>query len=131
MACSPDSGHVCFKDARRHTRVDNQCKASLDGLALQLEHDSSSKLLIVGYADTAEAARGKNVESIRAANARDYLTKGEGKQQIDPSRIEIRKSTDRNSGGKVQIYLVPPNAAGLPDNTEVIDESTLPAKRRS
>ena len=124
-------GTCDFKDARRLTRVDNQCKASLDGLALQVQSDSSNKVLIVGYADAAEAARGKNVEAVRAANVRNYLTKGEGKQQIDPTRIEIRKSTDRNSGGKVQIYLVPPNAAGLPDNTETIDESTLPARRPS
>jgi len=124
-------GTCDFKDKRRATRVDNQCKASLDGLALQVQHDSNSKLLIVGFADAAEAARGKNVESVRAANVRDYLTKGEGKQQIDPSRLEIRRSTDRNSGSTVQIYLVPPNAAGLPENTESIDESKLPAKRPS
>jgi len=125
-------GKCDFKDARRPARVDNACKASLDGVALQLKNDSGSRLIVVGYADGAEAARSKNVESVRAANVRDYLTKGEGKQQIDASRIEIRKASDRSTGGTVQIYLLPANAAGVQvDNTDAIDESTLPSRRAS
>jgi len=127
-------GRCDFKDSRRAARVDNTCKASLDGVALQLKNDPGSRLIIVGSADSAATAKpkNKNVDSVRAANVRDYFTKGEGKQQIDASRIDIRRSTNGSIGNAVQIYLVPANATGVQvDNTEAIDESTLPPRRAS
>jgi hypothetical protein len=120
-----------FKEGKKTAaRVDNQCKASLDSVAIQVKHEPDSRLVIVGFSDTAEASSAPNVEAVRAANVRDYLTKGDGKQQLDPSRIEIRKSTSRN-GKLVQVYFVPSNGVIRVDNTDVIDESTLPAKRGS
>lgn len=123
-------GRCDFKDPNRPTRVDNVCKASLDGVALQLKNDSESRLVVVGFADEKAGAKKKNVESLRAASVRDYLTKGDGKAQINTSRIELRKANDRNSGNIVQIYLVPPEAAGVQmENTQIVDESTLPQKK--
>lgn len=122
-------GKCDFKSSNRPTRVDNECKATLDGVALQLKNDSTSRLVILGYADAAEAGKGKNMESVRAANVRSYLTKGEGKQQIDASRIEIRKGGDHSNGKTAQIYFLPQNAVLQIENTDVVDESTLPAKR--
>lgn len=120
-------GKCDFKNGRQPARVDNVCKASLDGVALQLQHEQGSHLIIVGYSDSTEKT--KNVESIRAVNVRNYLTKGDGKQQIDPSRIEVRKATDRGMGKIAQIYFVPQSAIVELDNTQAVDESTWPAKR--
>lgn len=124
-------GRCDFNDSRRPSRVDNQCKAALDGVAMQLQRESGSRLVIIGFADSAEETKAKNVESSRAANVRDYLTKGEGKQQVDVSRIEIRKANDRSFGKIAQIYFVPPNAVVQVENTDLVDESTLPKKRAS
>ena len=107
-------------------RVDNECKATLDGVAMQLQRDSQSRLVIVGFADNTD--KKKNIESIRADNVRSYLTSGEGKQQIDASRIDIRKSSDKNSGEVADIYFIPEGAQFTVEGTEVIDESTLPKK---
>jgi hypothetical protein len=117
----------CDFKANKPTRVDNECKATLDGVALQLKNDSTSRLVVLGYADPSD--KGKNVASLRAANIRSYLTKGEGKQQIDASRIEIRKGSDQSVGKTAQIYFLPQNAVLQVDNTDVVDESTLPTKR--
>lgn len=119
-------GKCNFNDARRPTRIDNECKATLDAVALQLKSDPGNRLVIVGYADDTDTLR--SAESLRAANVRTYLTKGDGKQQIDSSRVEIRKATDRSSGKIAQIYLVPPDAVVQLDNTDVVDENTLPTK---
>jgi hypothetical protein len=108
-------------------RVDNECKAILDGVAMQLQRDSQSRLTVVGFADNTD--KKKNIESIRADNVRSYLTTGEGKQQIDTSRIDIRKSSDKNSGKSADIYFVPEGAQVQLEGTDVIDESTLPKKR--
>jgi hypothetical protein len=123
-------GKCDFKNNGKPARVDNECKATLDGVALQLKNDSTSRLVVLGYADSAEAGgKGKNLASVRAANIRSYLTKGEGKQQIDASRIEIRKGGDQSVGKVAQIYFLPQNAVLQVDNTDVVDESTLPTKR--
>jgi len=108
-------------------RVDNECKATLDGVAMQLQRDSQSKLVVVGFADAKD--KKKNIESIRSDNVRSYLTTGEGKQQIDASRIDIRKSSDQNSGEAADVYFLPEGAQFTVEGTDVIDESTLPKKR--
>jgi Outer membrane protein beta-barrel domain len=117
-----------FKDAKRPARVDNECKASLDGVAMQMRSDPDARLIVVGYA--AEDETKQPVESMRAANVRSYLTTGEGKALIDQSRIEIRKSSDRSVGKQAQLYLVPPSAQFQVQGTEMIDESTLPKPKK-
>jgi hypothetical protein len=121
-------GDCSFNDKKRPGRVDNECKAKLDSVAMQAQRDSESKLVVVGFADPGDPA-GKNLESIRAANVRDYLTKGEGKQMIDAARVQILKSADTSIGKAAQVYLVPQNATLPLQNTNAIDESVLPKKR--
>jgi outer membrane protein OmpA-like peptidoglycan-associated protein len=121
-------GKCDFKDSK--ARVDNTCKATLDGIALQLQNDPGSRLVVIGSTDSSDA-QGKNLESYRAVNVRNYLTKGEGKQQIDASRIEIRKTSDQTAGKAAQLYIVPQDGQFNIENTEIVDESTLPAKRAS
>jgi outer membrane protein OmpA-like peptidoglycan-associated protein len=119
-------GKCQFKD--KGSRVDNECKAILDGAAMQVMRDTGSRLIIVGYADSTEA-KVKNLAAIRAANVRDYLTGGDGKQQIDASRTEIRTSADTNSGKVADVIFAPQDAQTQLEGTTVIDESTLPKKR--
>ena len=89
---------VRFESAKKLARVDNQCKAVLDEIALRLQHEPNSKLVIVGCGLDDEDARVKNVEALRTANTKSYLTGGEAKQQIDPARIEARESSARDNG---------------------------------
>lgn len=118
-----------FTNQKKLARVDNQCKAVLDDAALQLEHEPNGKLVVVGFADVEEEIEVNDVESLRAANAKAYLTAGEAKQQIDPSRIEIRKSGDRSSGKAAKLYFVPEGGTFTVENTTIVDESSLPADR--
>jgi len=118
-----------FKSQTKLARVDNECKATLDDVALKLQQEPNGKLVIVGYADDQEGALVNDLESLRAANAKHYLTAGEAKQQIDPARIEARKSNDRNSGNAVKFYFVPEGGTFTVKDTTVVDENSLPRDR--
>ena len=118
-----------FKNEHRLARVDNECKAVLDEVALRLQQEPNGKLVIVGYADEEIEAQVNDVESLRAANTKSYLTTGEAKQQIDPNRIEVRKSSDRNSGNTVKFYFVPQGGSFTVKDTTIVDESSLPQDR--
>jgi hypothetical protein len=72
-------------------RVDNTCKAMLDDAALKLQQDPEAKLVVVGNADPAE--KRKNLAAERAVDVKAYISGGEAKQNIDPSRIETRTGT--------------------------------------
>jgi hypothetical protein len=67
------------------SRVDNVCKRVLDDVALRLQNQPSSKLVIVGYADPKEP-RAAKLAATRAELARKYL----GEKGIDASRISTR-----------------------------------------
>ena len=118
-----------FKNAQKLARVDNECKAVLDEVALRLQQEPNGKLVIVGYADEQSEAQVNDVESLRAANAKSYLTAGEAKQQIDPNRIEARKSGDRGSGNTTKFYFVPEGGSFTLKDTTILDESSLPKDR--
>jgi hypothetical protein len=118
-----------FKNAQKLARVDNECKAVLDEVALRLQQEPNGKLVIVGYADEQSEAQVNDVESLRAANAKSYLTAGEAKQQIDPNRIEARKSGDRGSGNTTKFYFVPEGGSFTLKDTIIVDESSLPKDR--
>lgn len=118
-----------FKNPKKLARVDNECKAALDEVALRLQHEPNSKLVVVGYGQEDEDARVNNVEALRAANTKSYLTGGEAKQQIDPARIEVRESNARDSGQAAKFYLVPEGGTFTVKDTTVVDETSLPADR--
>src|SRR6202041_798054 len=81
-----------YPNVKKPWRVDNTCKAELDDVALKLQQDPDSKLVVVGNADPAEVAKSKhkNLAAERALNVKAYISGGEAKQNIDPSRIEAR-----------------------------------------
>ena len=72
------------RDRRRPVRVDNEAKACLDDIALQLQRESSGKLVIVGNYSRGETAK---IGAERAINERRYLT---GEKGVDGGRIEPR-----------------------------------------
>jgi hypothetical protein len=104
-------------------RVDNECKAILDDVAKNLQQNADNKLVIVGNQETAE--KRKNLAGERAVNAKAYLTGGESKQGIDPSRVETRTG---NLGTKsAQFWVVPAGATFPAEDTQVVDESKVKA----
>jgi outer membrane protein OmpA-like peptidoglycan-associated protein len=115
-----------FKNQKKLARIDNECKATLDDVALRLQQEPNGKLVVVGYADEEETVAVDNVDGLRAFNAKAYLTGGEAKQQIDASRIEVRKGAARDQGSKDVFYFVPEGGQFTVQQTSVVDETTLP-----
>lgn len=122
-------------DAKRPTRVDNQGKACLDQVALSLQQQPDSKLVIVASSTGAEKAPPKHhgkataedIAAQRSVNIKDYLVKEKG---IDPGRITV--DTTATEGQQAQDYLVPAGAdvaADVPGTTPV-DESTVKPQER-
>jgi hypothetical protein len=82
------------RDATRPVRVDNEAKACLDDIALNLQRSTDAKLALVGNQDAKESAsKGKktNFAAERAVNTKQYLVNEKG---IDPSRILLYTGTD-------------------------------------
>jgi hypothetical protein len=122
-------------DKARPMRVDNEAKACLDEVALDLQKQADAKVVVVGESNAKEkalqekqekyAARHKhakveNFAAQRAVNAKEYLVTDKG---IDGSRISA--ATGSGDDQKVENYLVP---AGADFNTDVsgttpVDES--------
>jgi hypothetical protein len=104
-------------------RVDNECKGKLDDVAKNLQQNADNKLVIVGNAEPAE--KRKNLAAERAVNSKAYLTGGEAKLGIDPSRIETRTGS---AGAKTAEYwVVPAGGTFLGEGTRAVDESAVKA----
>lgn len=130
-------------DKARPGRVDNEAKACLDEVALDLQRQSDAKAVIVGEANAKEKAaqqkaearaakrkHAKPVENLaaqRAVNTKDYLVTEKG---IDASRISV--ATGSGDDQKVENYLVPSGANFNSDvtGTNPVDESTVKAQTR-
>ena len=107
-------------DPRRPLRVDNEAKACLDQVALDLKQQADAKAVLVGESDAKEkaltdkqekyAAKHKHAKvedaaAQRAVNAKDYLVTEQG---IDASRISV--ATGTTDGQTEENYLVPAGA---------------------
>ncbi|MFZ0745549.1 MAG: OmpA family protein [Terracidiphilus sp.] len=129
-------------DSKRPTRVNNEGKACLDEVALDLQKQADAKAVLVGTADAKEQAKTAKEEKFaakhkrakveefaaqRAVNAKDYLVKEKG---IDPSRISVATGTEDSQ--KVADYLVPAGATFSSDvqGTTPVDESTVKPQER-
>jgi hypothetical protein len=105
------------RDHRRPDRVDNEAKGCLDNIALDLQREPNSHLVVVGnYAADEQPETGAR----RTLNVRQYLVNEKG---IDPSRIDIRVGT--NSGHTAFDVLVPEGATFDDTGTTPVDP-TLP-----
>ncbi|HUM05186.1 MAG TPA: Ig-like domain-containing protein [Terriglobales bacterium] len=105
-------------------RVDNTCKAMLDDAALKLQQDPEAKLVVVGNADPKE--KRKNLAAERAVDVKAYISGGEAKQNIDPSRIETRTG---NAGTMTSEQWIVPAGATFPEagSTAAVDETKVKA----
>jgi outer membrane protein OmpA-like peptidoglycan-associated protein len=121
VAPNPVTSELCSihfdRDGRRPSRVDNEAKACLDGIALRLQSTSDAKLAIVGNTSTAEKG-GSKLASERAVNAKIYLVKEKG---IDSSRIAVYSGS---RGEKtVSTTLIPDGATFDSTGITPVDES--------
>jgi hypothetical protein len=129
-------------DTKRPTRVDNEAKACLDEVALDLQRQADAKAVVVGESNAKEndttakqqkvALKHKKAKVTlfapqRAVNAKDYLVTEKG---IDASRVSTMTGT--TDGQTVEDYLVPAGATFANDvqGTTPVDESTVKAEVR-
>jgi outer membrane protein OmpA-like peptidoglycan-associated protein len=127
------------KDKLHPTRANNEAKAALDGIALQLQQHPDAKLVLVGEANAKEQAKTAKEQKFalkhkhakvvdlaaeRAVNVKEYLVTEKG---IDASRISVATSpTDTQA---VEAYLVPAGAdfaADVPGTTAVDETAVKP-----
>jgi flagellar motor protein MotB len=100
-------------------RINNEHKACLDEIALRLQGDPRSSVIIDGHRDSSERV---GISLTRANNARDYLVNEKG---VDSSRITVRNFGDtcpHDSGDpalnrRVEFWLIPEGA-----RVEAIDQ---------
>lgn len=131
------------KDKKRPTRVDNEAKACLDQVALDLQNQASATAVVVGESDAKEKAATAKQEKFaerhkkakvedsaaqRGVNAKEYLVTDKG---IDASRISV--ATGTTDAQSVETYLVPSGATFTNDvhGTTPVDETkVLPVARK-
>jgi outer membrane protein OmpA-like peptidoglycan-associated protein len=133
---APKTKQLCSitfdRDKRRPARVDNEAKACLDDVALNLQQQADATAVVVGEAASDER-HADTLAAQRAVNTKDYLVKEKG---IDASRISVRTGTQGNK--EVENYLVPAGANfdnDVPgttpvDETKVKAQARTPARRR-
>jgi hypothetical protein len=113
------------RDARRPARVDNEGKACLDDISLNLQRTSDAKLAIVGNAASTEK-KGSELAAARAVNTKDYLVTEKG---IDASRISVY--TGSTDGKTVTTTLIPAGATLDSTGITAVDESAVKAQPRT
>ena len=124
-------------DKKRPMRVDNEAKACLDQVALDLKQQADAKAVVVGESDADENAKTAKEQKYaakhkhatvdefaaqRAVNAKDYLVTEQG---IDASRISV--ATGTTDGQTEENYLVPAGATFSSDvsGTTPVDETVV------
>jgi hypothetical protein len=129
-------------DKHRPTRVDNEAKACLDQVALDLKQQTDATAVIVGEQSSDEAAKTAKQQAYaakhrhakvdlyaaqRAVNTKDYLVTEQG---IDASRISV--ATGSTEGQTVENYLVPSGATFANDvtGTNPVDETAVKPQER-
>jgi hypothetical protein len=129
-------------DTKRSTRVDNEAKACLDQVALDLKQQVDAKVVVVGESTADENAKTAKEQKYaahhkhatvdqfaaqRAVNAKDYLVTEQG---IDGSRISV--ATGTTDGKTEENYLVPSGATFSTDvtGTTPVDETAVKPQLR-
>ncbi|HEY0163275.1 MAG TPA: hypothetical protein VGB69_11395 [Edaphobacter sp.] len=126
---APTTQNLCSisfdRDKRRPTRVDNEAKACLDDVALNLQRSSDAKLAIVGNGASSEKTASK-AAALRAVNAKDYLVTEKG---IDASRISVYTGTQDSK--TVSSTLIPTGASFTDSGLTSVTEGTVKAVPRT
>jgi outer membrane protein OmpA-like peptidoglycan-associated protein len=139
VAPAPHAQALCSitfeKDPKRPDRVDNDAKACLDEVALDLQKQSDATVVVVGDSTAAEKtpktghkhAKSEDFAGQRAVNTKDYLVTEKG---IDASRITVK--TGGTDAQEVQNYLVPSGADFATDvtGTTAVDETAVKPQTR-
>jgi hypothetical protein len=105
------------RDRKRPVRVDNEAKGCLDEVALTLNRDTTSKLVIVGKHSADETP---DTAAQRTLNVEQYLTEEKG---VDPTRIEMRTGGDLTR--TLDNILVPAGATFTPGDTNTFDSNSV------
>jgi len=92
------------RDARRPARVDNEGKACLDQIALNMQSNSDGRLALVGNAAKDEKG-GTKLATERVVNTKAYLVTEKG---IDSTRISVY--TGSQDGKAVSTVIIPAGA---------------------
>jgi hypothetical protein len=109
------------RDKKRPTRVDNEAKACLDDVSLNLQRNGDVRLVITGFFGTNE--RGILADQ-RAVNTKDYLVKEKG---IDRSRIEVRAGNTAHVK-TAEMSLIPRGTEAVKDSdSHAVNEKTVKA----
>ena len=137
----PTTSSLCSvnfeRDKRRPERVDNEAKACLDDVALQLQRSTDAKIALVGSSDAAEKETAAKEEkhhakhvtdaaAERAVNTKDYLVTEKG---IDASRVAVYTTT--TDGQTVTTTLIPAGATQDTAGITPVDESAVKAVPRT
>ena len=126
---APTTSNLCSinfdRDKRRPTRVDNEAKACLDDISLNLQRSSDAKLAVVGNAASRERM-GNKLAAERAVNTKDYLVKEKG---IDASRVAVYTGTQ--DGKTVTTTLIPAGATLDSTGITAVDESAVKVRPRA
>jgi hypothetical protein len=134
LAMVPQTQALCsinFANDKQHpTRLDNEAKVCLDEIALNLQKQPDTKLMLVNESDLAfrssrKGRHAKGIEDVaaeRAIHVKDYLVTEKG---IDPSRIAVVTGT--MEGQSVDSFLVPAGASFSTDlqGTTHLNESKV------
>ncbi|SNS98658.1 Outer membrane protein OmpA [Granulicella rosea] len=126
---APTTSSLCSvsfeRDKKRPARVDNEGKACLDDLALNLQRTTDSKLAVVGNGATSEKKAAAKLAAERAVNTKDYLVTEKG---IDASRIQVY--TGSQDAKTVTTTLVPAGATLDSTGTTPVDEAAVKPQPR-
>jgi hypothetical protein len=123
-----EAGECKFNMSNKPGRVDNECKAVLDEVALRLQREPNDTVVVVGYTDETETVKMTQLAGQRAVNVKYYLTSGEGGAGIDASRIQVKAGTVKSKSAKV--YIVPQGATFSEESTPV-DETQVKGQPRN
>lgn len=109
MAVQPAVSELCSihfeRDPKRPARVDNEAKACLDEIAMNLQRNPDARLAIVGDVASGEKG-GTALASARGKNAKAYLVDDKG---IDASRVTVYRG--QQNGRMASATLIPAGAA--------------------
>jgi len=123
-----EAGECKFNQSNKPGRVDNECKAVLDEVALRLQREPNDTVAVVGYVDEKETVKMTQLAGQRAVNVKYYLTSGEGGAGIDASRVQVKAGTVKSKSAK--LYIVPQGAT-LTEETTPVDETQVKGQPRN
>ena len=126
-----DWGQCTFeKNPKKPWRVDNDCKDTLDKVALRLQQSPNGKLEIVGYTDEKESVSAQTLGAQRSVNVKYYLSQDSLGPKADGTRIEPRQGG--NKGQAAHFYFVPDGklCSGQLEEGTSVDENIVKGQSR-